>query len=195
MANEKDRSQLGKFGVTAQLFNLIDSLSAEKQFILLKQLLGTDLPTHLMRMVLDLSEAERLEMLRTMGEEPTAEKPVTTISLDDSNNLMRGDSRQACRIPVRMKTAENTHDCTIVDISTFGAFIKSHTRHASGKNILLAFFLPGSKVPIKSRGKIVRSTPEGIGVRFEKLGASQLEAIRRYCENLVDTVEGGRSDR
>ena len=96
---------------------------------------------------------------------------------------MRGDLRQACRIPVSLTTAENTHQCTIVDISTFGVFIQSHVRHANGKTIQLAFTLPGSAAAFTIEGKIVRSTPSGVGVRFQNLSTEQFEAIRLFCRD------------
>lgn len=177
-----DKPNLGRFEITARLFTLIDSLSAEKQFILLKQLLGANLPGHLMRLVLELTEAEKVELLKNLGETPSEEATVKTIQLDESNNLMRGNLRQKCRIPVRIKTTENTHDCTIVDISTFGVFIQSNTRHAVGKTIQMVFLLPGSKAPCQIDGRIVRSTPEGIGVRFQNLKVKYFDAIKRYSE-------------
>ena len=182
MQNITDKSRLGKFEITSQLFSLIDNMSTEKQFILLKQLLGTNLPSHLMRLVLDMNEAQRVELLKALGDEPAEENTVTTILLDESNNLMRGNLRQQCRIPVRIRTTENTHDCTIIDISTFGVFIKSHTRHATGKTIQMVFTLPNFKVPFQIQGKIVRSTSAGIGVRFQNLKVKYFEAIKRYCE-------------
>ena len=177
-----DKSQLGKFEITSRLFSLIDNMSTEKQFILLKQLLGTNLPAHLMRLVLDMTEAERVDLLKALGDESPEENSITTIRLDESNNLMRGNLRQECRIPVRIRTTENTHDCTIIDISTFGVFIESHTRHAVGKTIQMAFTLPNFKVPFQIQGKIVRTTPAGIGVRFQNLKVKYFEAIKRYCE-------------
>lgn len=181
MKSQTKKSQLGTFEITSQLFTMIDGLPADKQFILLKQLLGLSLPSHLMQMVLDMTESGRVELLKALDEGPNETEQITTISLDDSNNLMRGDLRQACQIPVNIRTAENTHKCTIVDISTFGVFIQSHTRHATGKNIQLAFTLPGSKVPFSMEGKIVRSTPTGVGVRFQDLSTDQLEAIQLFC--------------
>lgn len=181
MHTHTHKSALGQFEITSHLFTLIDGLPTDKQFILLKQLLGLSLPTHLMRLVLDMTEAGRVELLKSLDEGSSEMEQITTISLDDSNNLMRGDLRQACRIPVSMKTAEDTHDCTIVDISTFGVFIQSHTRHATGKNIQLTFTLPGFKVPFSIKGKIVRSTPAGVGIRFQDLSTEQFEAIKSFC--------------
>lgn len=185
MKRQTDKTSLGQFEITSQLFTLIDGLPTEKQFILLKQLLGLNLPAHLMQSVLDMTEAGRVDLLKALDEEQVEMAAVTTISLDDSNNLMRGNQRQACRIPVRVKTTENTHNCTIVDISTFGVFIQSHTRHVNGKKIHLAFELPDSKTPFSIQGKIVRSTPAGVGVRFQDLSTEQSEAIRRFCETEI----------
>ena len=182
MQDITEKTELGKFEITSQLFTLIDNMSGEKQFILLKQLLGTNLPAHLMRLILDMTEAQRVDLLKALGEAPEEENPVTTILLDESNNLMRGNLRQKCRIPVRIRTTENAHDCTIIDISTFGVFIESHTRHATGKKIQMAFTLPNLKVPFQIEGKIVRSTPAGIGVRFQNLKVKHFEAIKRYCK-------------
>ena len=182
MKNKTDRSPLGQFEVTDQLLTLIDGLSKEKQFILLKQLLGSNLSVHLMRMVIDMSESQRVELLKALGEGPAEKDAVTTINLDDSNNLMRGNVRQECHIAARLKTAEGTHECTIVDISTFGVFVRSHTRHTTGKTIQLDFTLPNSKMPFCIEGKIVRSTPSGVGVRFQDLTTGQFEAIKQYCE-------------
>jgi hypothetical protein len=182
MTHIQDKSHLGEFEITVRLFTLIDEMSNEKQFILLKQLLGTNLSGHLMRLVLEMTEAERVELLKSLGETPSGETAVTTIQLDESNNLMRGNLRQKCKIPVRIKTTENTHEGTIVDISTFGVFIKSNTRHAASKTIKMAFHLPGSETAFQIEGRVVRSTPDGIGVRFQNLKVKYFDAIKRYCE-------------
>ncbi|MFY9943364.1 MAG: PilZ domain-containing protein [Desulfobacterales bacterium] len=53
------------------------------------------------------------------------------------------------------------------DISAGGMFIETRERFAAGDQIRIVFRLPDVSAPISLSGKIVRTSPIGIGVQFE----------------------------
>jgi len=171
---------LGQFEVTAQLFGLIDDMPAEKQYILMKQLIGDRLPVHLMRMVLDMDEARKLDLLKALGQPAREEGSVNTISLDGSNHLMRGMLRKPCRMPVRFRIGEVIQRSVIVDISMEGVFIESKAPPEPGTTIQMAFALPGAAKAFTLSGVVARSGEAGFGVKFKALDGLQHSEIARF---------------
>jgi len=53
------------------------------------------------------------------------------------------------------------------DISAGGLFIETRKRFVVGDQIGIAFRLPDVSAPIRLSGKIVRTSPTGIGVQFD----------------------------
>lgn len=53
------------------------------------------------------------------------------------------------------------------DISAGGLFIETRERFVVGDQIGIAFRLPDVSAPIRLSGKIVRTSPTGIGVQFD----------------------------
>lgn len=56
----------------------------------------------------------------------------------------------------------------IQNISTSGIFIETQTPIFVNQELTATFFLPGSKTPIKIKGKVVRTDPKGIAVQFDE---------------------------
>jgi ABC-type phosphate/phosphonate transport system ATPase subunit len=52
-------SNLGKFNITARLFKLVNNMTEEKQFILLKSLLRQNITTYLYKLIIELSEDQQ----------------------------------------------------------------------------------------------------------------------------------------
>jgi hypothetical protein len=57
----------------------------------------------------------------------------------------------------------------IKDISAGGLFIETDTALFINQELVITFFLPGAKKPIKIRGKVVRTDPKGFGIKFDDL--------------------------
>jgi hypothetical protein len=175
-----ENGKLGKFGVTAQLFGIIDEMRAEKQFLLLQQVLGGRLPAHLMSLVLDMTEARKLELLRALTDSHPEEAPVTTISLDDSDHLMRGMLRKPCRLPVRFHIDGELRRSLVVDISMEGVFIESAARPTAGSTIQMILALPGSATPLTLKGVVAHKAQGGFGVAFRGLTDVQHAEIAKF---------------
>ena len=81
--NELD-SQIGEYKVTARLFNFINDLPREKQYILYKQLIKGYVKEELFKLIIDLSEHEKISLLERLGEMPYQEEPIKTVNLDEN---------------------------------------------------------------------------------------------------------------
>ena len=74
--------------------------------------------------------------------------------------------RKKCAIPVSYATYDRVYSNTIKNISQKGVFIETKEPFDVGQEILLNFTPSRNADPIKVRGKVVRITEEGIGVKF-----------------------------
>jgi hypothetical protein len=171
--------RLGRFGTTARLFALVDELPRDKQLILLKQLLGERITTHLYQMVLDMPEELQQRMLEQLSEFPFGETPVTTLNLDEDETI-RQIQRKSCRLRAVCVLDASTFDGVITDISTVGMFIKTERSFPAGKSIRVSCRLPGTDRALIVRGKILRVESSGIGIRLTDLTADQDKAIRAF---------------
>ncbi|MFC1857631.1 PilZ domain-containing protein [Thermodesulfobacteriota bacterium] len=77
----------------------------------------------------------------------------------------------------------------IQDMSESGLFIRSSHSFTVGKEILMTFILPEQERAIKINGEIVRSLPDGIGVKFKKESQVQADVIRA----IIDRIQGGKN--
>ena len=171
--------RLGRFGTTARLFALVDELPRDKQLILLKQLLGDRITTHLYQLVLDMPEEQQQRMLEQLVELPFGETPVTTLNLDDDETI-RQIQRKSCRLRAVCVLDANTFDGVITDISSVGMFIKTERSFPIGKPIRVSCRLPGLERALILKGDILRIEPSGIGIRLKDLTADQDKAIRAF---------------
>jgi Tfp pilus assembly protein PilZ len=172
--------QLGKFSNTARLFRLVNRMSEDKQFILLKTLLRHNVSTYLFQLIIDMNEDQQTQLLDQLTEMSHETTPARTISLDDYEASMRENPRKPCLIQVLGSVRNQTFKSCIVDISTVGVFIETNESFAVGQNIGLAFTLPGQEAMIKMAGKIAWKGLQGIGVKFIKLTADQENKIRAF---------------
>ena len=176
-------SQYGKYHVTGRLFNLINTLPPDKQFILYKQLIKGNVTTELFRLIIEMSEEQKLKLLEQLGELPYEEEPVRTIDLDIDESFMRENPRKICLIPVRCAIDDRSFKSYIIDISTLGAFIETSDPFTIGQKMEMTFKLPNYSEPFKINGSISRSGPKGIGIKFYGLTQSQEEFVRSFIES------------
>lgn len=82
------------------------------------------------------------------------------------------EKRAAQREPyfqqVSYKCGNHIHCDCLRDISQKGIFINTNAQFDAGQEIDITLTLPESGEPIELKGEIVRTTPEGIGVKFKK---------------------------
>jgi Tfp pilus assembly protein PilZ len=180
--NELD-SQVGEYKVTARLFNFINDLPREKQYILYKQLIKGYVKEELFKLIIDLSEHEKISLLERLGEMPFQEEPIKTVNLDENESFMRENTRKVCQIPVKCKVEDRSFKSYVIDISAVGALIESNDRFAVGQKILLALKLPNHPNALELTGRIVRSGPRGIAVKYQNLKRIHEELIRLFIQN------------
>ena len=176
-------SQEDKYAVTTRLFSYINDLSLEKQFILYKQLVKDNVTTELLKLIIDMSEDEKVQLLEKLGETPYDDEPIRTVNLDDNESFMRGNSRKICLIAVKCKVEDRSFKSYIIDISSVGVFIESNDRFPIGQKITMALKLPNYHEAFQLKGRIARSGSKGIGVKFYDLTPTQEDLIRKFIEN------------
>jgi Tfp pilus assembly protein PilZ len=176
-------SQNGRYTVTARLFNIINDLSHEKQFILYKQLVKDSINAELFKLVIDMSEDEKIQLLEQLGEISYGDEPLKTVNLDDDESFMRENPRKISLIPVRCMIEDRSFKSYIIDISRVGAFIESNDVFPVGQKIIMAFKLPNYHKAFQLNGRIARSGPRGMGVKFCNLSPPQEDIVVKFIES------------
>jgi hypothetical protein len=175
----KSDSQLGQYDVTARLFQRISNLPQNQQFIYLKQFIKSNITTYLFQMIIDMSDDQKIKLLEQLGEMPFEEEPITTIDLDDAS-LMRKHPRKTCSIRANCVVGDYSFECYIVDMSTFGLFVKTDEAFPINEKIQVSFSLPKTASPFKLSGEIAWSNLEGIGIKFRVLPVPQKKMIQTF---------------
>ena len=96
---------------------------------------------------------------------------------------MRENTRRVCQIPVTCTVEDRSFKSYIIDISTVGALIESNDRFPIGQQILMALRLPNHPNALDLKGRIVRSGPRGIAVKYFDLKRIHEELIRLFIKN------------
>ena len=176
-------SQIGEYKVTARLFNFISDLPRDKQYILYKQLIKGPVKNELFKLIIDLTENEKITLMEHLGEMPYQEEPIKTVNLDENESFMRENTRKVCQIPVKCKIEDRSFKSYIIDISAVGALIESNDLFPIGQKILMALTLPNQPKALELTGRIVRSNPRGIAVKYQNLKRIHEELIRLFIKN------------
>ena len=171
---------LGKFGITARLFNLVSAMPKGQQLILLKQLVGNKVSSHLYKLIVDMTEEQQIILLEQMGQSPRAELPVKTVSIEESEASMREHPRKPCLINANYSIQDHTYKSYILDISIGGVFIESDAKFPVGRDVLLTFSLLNHPQPFTFTGKIAWSSAKGFGVKFENISVLQSDILKSY---------------
>jgi Tfp pilus assembly protein PilZ len=96
----------------------------------------------------------------------------------------REDSRIACFLPVDYSTKDRVYQDFINNLSNGGVFIETSSPFGVGQALSLIFSLPSLGSSFKATGTIVRTEPDGIGVKFsKKLTPYQKELIHSAVEH------------
>ena len=175
--------QNGKYTVTGRLFNIIHGLSHDKQFILYKQLVKDNIVPELFKLIIDLSEDEKYQLLGKLGGIVYTDEPMKTINLDDNELFMRENPRKICLIPATCNIEDHSFKSYIIDISKVGVFIESNDFFPVGQKIVMAFKLPNYHNAFQLSGRIVRSGSKGIGVKFLEITPTQEDVILKFIES------------
>jgi len=173
----------GQYNITERLFNFIDDLSTDMQFNLYQQLVADQVGIQLFKLIIDMSDEEKIQFLEKLREVPFEEEPIKTINLDENESFMREDSRKNCLVEVKCKVGETSTTGYIINISLHGVFIESSDRFPVGQRIGMAFNLPNASNTLTLKGQVNRSDLKGMGVFFLDLNQEQQELIRAFIAN------------
>ena len=174
--------QLGKYGVTARLFKLINDMPKDKKLILLKQLIGDDVATQLCKLIVEMSEDQQIILLEQLESMPIVEVPERTVSLEGNESSMRENPRKPCLINANYRVQNTAYKSYILDISIGGVFIETNEKFTIGQEIVLSFTLPNYQKPFKLSGTISWGSPRGFGVKFDKIPVQQGEILKSFVE-------------
>jgi len=174
--------QLGRYGVTARLFKLINDMPKDKKLILLKRLIGDDVATQLCKLIIEMSEDQQVILLERLESMPVFEMPETTVSLEGNESSMRENPRKPCLINANYSVQNTDYKSYILDISIGGVFIETNEKFTIGQEIVLSFTLPNYQKPFKLTGTISWGSPRGFGVKFDKIPLQQGEILKSFVE-------------
>ncbi len=140
-----------------------------------KKLTVSAATSRLISLILKMSPKEILEILKTVEEKELEKK------------------RRAPRVNYFMQVDYVVEDRAfsgyINNISSDGVFIETAETFQNGSEITLTFALPNSQGHIKVTGKIVRITPDGIGIAFDLDIQTLLENRKSEVNPATKTVQ------
>ncbi len=103
---------------------------------------------------------------------------------DKTHKERRDYLRKTHFVPVDYTTQDRAYTEFIHDISVNGVFIETQHLLSPGHEIALTFSLPGHSSHIKIAGKVVRTSPTGIGVSFIPLDLTQKKIISACIDEI-----------
>ena len=159
---------------------MICELPQDKQYILYKQLIKGSVRTEIFKLIIDMDDDQKLQLLEQLREIPYEEEPIRTINLDENESVMRGSDRKVCQIPVKCTVEDRSFKSYIIDIGMAGALIKSNDRFPIGQQILMSLKLPNHATALELKGRIVRTGTRGIAVKYFDLKKIHEDLIRLY---------------
>lgn len=77
------------------------------------------------------------------------------------------------------------------DISCAGMFITTPLPVEAGKDACVVFSLPNSHMPIKLKGKSVRTEPDGVAVRFHGISPYFVEILKEELQLTAVSLHSG----
>ena len=114
----------------------------------------TRITARLIDLICDMSISQQMELLE---------------ELDHQNYKGgRNDSRKDRKLLVAYEIDDYLHKDVTRDISNTGVFIETHSPPAIGEDITLSFSFSEGKKSVKISGRVVRSTPDGFAVKFQR---------------------------
>ena len=126
--------------------------------------------------------ARLIELIKSMPEDEQR-----TLLKDLEEKPFEG-RRKHVRKPFLMAVDYSTQDHVykdfIQDVSTGGVFIETHMPFTVGQEVSLTFPLPNYQKHIKVTGEVVRSTTQGVGVKFKMADQDQTAMITSLLESI-----------
>lgn len=101
----------------------------------------------------------------------------------------RGTDRRPQPIDIEYWCDGTRHQGRIQDLSEGGLYVYTGLSWPARKAIEFRFLLPdGSQAPIEGHGTVVWWEPMGFGVRFDRLAAGDRERLRRFVDELPESL-------
>ena len=124
----------------------------------------------LIELIKNMPEDEQRTLLKDLEERPFEGK--------------RKHVRKPFLMAVDYSTQDHVYKDFIQDISTGGVFIQTHMPFTVGQEVSLTFPLPNYQKHIKVTGEVVRSTTQGVGVKFKMADQDQTAMITSLLESI-----------
>jgi len=96
----------------------------------------------------------------------------------------REHERKPFLMAVDYSTQDHVYKDFIQNISAGGVFIQTNMPFSVGQEVSLTFPLPNYKKHIKIIGEVVRTTPQGVGVKFKMADQDQKAIIKSLLESI-----------
>jgi len=116
-----------------------------------------EVEARLSKIISNMSEMEKRELLER---------------LEKWEEAMFQEAREHHRRQTSIYAVFSGQDCYfrdyIKDISSSGLFIETETALFLNQELVITFFLPDARKPVKIKGKVVRTDPKGFGIEFDE---------------------------
>jgi Tfp pilus assembly protein PilZ len=165
-------AKITKYNLIPRLLHLMDTISEDQQFMLLRRLCKDTLANQLVKRIIDMSDNQCLILIKHL-EEMAAEK---------GNGDKRKTHRKDCLINVNMMLQGPRYNSYILDINQFGAYIETNEVFSVGQEMNLTFASPNSRQPLNITGEVIRKDKQGVGVKFQNLNGRDLATLRSFVE-------------
>jgi len=96
----------------------------------------------------------------------------------------RKHDRKPFLMAVDYSTQDHVYKDFIQNISAGGVFIQTNMPFSVGQEVSLTFPLPNYKKHIKIIGEVIRTTPQGVGVKFKMADQDQKAIIKSLLESI-----------
>ena len=124
----------------------------------------------LIELIKNMPEDEQRTLLKDLEEKPFEGR--------------RKHVRKPFLMAVDYSTQDHVYKDFIQDVSTGGVFIQTHMPFTVGQEVSLTFPLPNYQKHIKVTGEVVRSTTQGVGVKFKMADQDQTAMITSLLESI-----------
>lgn len=108
-----------------------------------------------------------------------------TIFYNDESECDRAVERIKVSTVIDYVVDDRLYSEFVEDVSEKGVFIRTMEPFAVGQEIVMTFLLTALERPFKVTGEIVRTMPEGIGVRFKRGTPFQEETYRLFIKKII----------
>ena len=130
----------------------------------------SSITARLIELIKNMSEDEQRTLLKDLEEKPFEGR--------------RKHVRKPFLMAVDYSTQDHVYKDFIQDVSTGGVFIQTHMPFTVGQEVSLTFPLPNYQKHIKVTGEVVRSTTQGVGVKFKMADQDQTAMITSLLESI-----------